>query len=203
MRRVIVYVDGFNLYHALDALGENHLKWLDLWALAGKISGNSETVAEVKYFSAFATWREASYRRHQRYVRALQAHGVTFVEGRFKDGTARCRVCKETYPTHEEKETDVNIGAHLMADALRDRFDRALVISADTDLIPAIRLAQTEVPQKTVSSVAPPGRFAKNREWPPLFEITVGKIRQSQLPDLIYDLQGEIRRPAEYAVPEG
>ena len=29
-RRVSVYIDGFNLYHAIDALNENHLKWLDL-----------------------------------------------------------------------------------------------------------------------------------------------------------------------------
>ncbi|MFO1241201.1 MAG: hypothetical protein U1E64_12690 [Sphingomonadaceae bacterium] len=28
MRRVIVYIDGFNLYHAIDDLGQPHLKWL-------------------------------------------------------------------------------------------------------------------------------------------------------------------------------
>jgi len=32
--RTIVYIDGFNLYHALDDLRENHLKWVDLWALS-------------------------------------------------------------------------------------------------------------------------------------------------------------------------
>ena len=32
-KRVAVYVDGFNLYHAIDELRDNQLKWLDLWQL--------------------------------------------------------------------------------------------------------------------------------------------------------------------------
>ena len=31
--RVNAYVDGFNLYHAIDELGHNHLKWVNLRAL--------------------------------------------------------------------------------------------------------------------------------------------------------------------------
>jgi hypothetical protein len=34
MRRVIVYIDGFNLYHAIDDLRKPWLKWLDLQAMA-------------------------------------------------------------------------------------------------------------------------------------------------------------------------
>ncbi len=83
-KRVSVYVDGFNLYHALDALGEDHLKWLNLWALSETLVREGETVTAVKYFSAYATWKPASYRRQQRYVAALQAHGVEVIEGRFK-----------------------------------------------------------------------------------------------------------------------
>lgn len=33
MRGVIVYIDGFNLYHAIDRLNEPSLKWLDLRAV--------------------------------------------------------------------------------------------------------------------------------------------------------------------------
>jgi hypothetical protein len=31
--RVSAFIDGFNLYHALDSTGKHHLKWLDLRAL--------------------------------------------------------------------------------------------------------------------------------------------------------------------------
>ena len=37
------------------------------------------SLVEVFYFSAYATWRPNSYRRHREYVRALQATGVTIV----------------------------------------------------------------------------------------------------------------------------
>jgi len=72
-KRVFVYVDGFNLYHALDDLNQNHLKWLNLWALSENLisQDGGETLITVKYFSAYATWRERSMRRHQRYVAAF------------------------------------------------------------------------------------------------------------------------------------
>jgi hypothetical protein len=36
MRRVIVHIDGFNLYHAIDDLRKPWLKWLDLRRHRGK-----------------------------------------------------------------------------------------------------------------------------------------------------------------------
>jgi uncharacterized LabA/DUF88 family protein len=199
--RTIVYIDGFNFYHAVDDLGEPHLKWVDLWALSEKLLRADQQLVGVKYFTAYATWRPASYRRHQRYVAALEARGVTPVIGRFKAKTVRCHAkCRQNYVTHEEKETDVNIGVHLMADALKDRFDRALVISADTDLNSAVALTRSEATGKRVDVVAPPGR--KNRNSVALFEVTKGKIRSSLLPPQIQRVGGSpIVRPTEYDPP--
>jgi uncharacterized LabA/DUF88 family protein len=198
-QRVSVYIDGFNLYHALDELRENHLKWLDLWALSETLVRPGERVREVKYFSAYAKWREASYRRHQRYVAALQSRGIIFVEGHFKLKSARCKSCGTTYRTHEEKETDVNIGVHLMADALKGRFDRALVVSADTDLNQAVALVRSEAPGKRVDMIAPPGRRGRNSSS--LFEISVGRLRRSLLPAHIPVGRRTIVRPKEYDPP--
>lgn len=111
-RRVSIYIDGFNLYHAIDDLNENHLKWLDLWALSKTLIRPGETVSEVKYFSAYATWMPEGYRRHQRYIAALEAKGVKFIRGRFKEKPMQCKKCGVQYVAHEEKETDVNIGVH-------------------------------------------------------------------------------------------
>ncbi len=81
-------------------------------------------------------------------------------------------MCNCKYETHEEKETDVNIGAHLMADALNGRFDRALVVSADTDLNEAVKLTRRETTGQNlnIDIVAPPGRMRSNSRA--LFEIT-------------------------------
>jgi uncharacterized LabA/DUF88 family protein len=201
--RTIVYIDGFNLYHALDELGEAHLKWVDLWSLSEKLLRGDQQLAAVKYFTAYATWRPASYRRHQRYVAALEARGVTPVVGRFKAKRVRCHArCGRTYVTHEEKETDVNIGVHLMADALKNRFDRALVMSADTDLNSAVILTRLEAPGKRIDLVAPPGR--KGRNSAALFEVTKGRVRTSLLPAQIQTGNGRIvNRPSEYDPPQG
>jgi uncharacterized LabA/DUF88 family protein len=199
--RTIVYIDGFNLYHAIDDLGEPHLKWVDLWALSEKLLRGDQLLVGVKYFTAYATWRAASYRRHQRYIAALEARGVSPIIGRFKAKMVRCHArCRQTYVTHEEKETDVNIGVHLMADALKDRFDRALVISADTDLNSAVALTRSEVVGKRIDLVAPPGR--KGRNSAALFEVTKGKVRQSLLPAQVQRTDGRtINRPTEYDPP--
>ena len=55
MRRVIAYVDGFNLYHSIDDLQKPYLKWVNLWALATSICGANETLTKVYQFTALPT----------------------------------------------------------------------------------------------------------------------------------------------------
>lgn len=76
MTRIIAYVDGFNLYHAIHDLSRPALKWLDLWALTASLARQGETVTEVNYFSAYATWRPDAHQRHIEYVKALEQAGV-------------------------------------------------------------------------------------------------------------------------------
>jgi uncharacterized LabA/DUF88 family protein len=144
--------------------------------------GEDETLVGVKYFTAYATWREAGYRRHQRYVTTLQNSGVEVVLGQFKRKRIRCQAdCRNVFWTHEEKETDVNVGSNLVADALHDRFDRALIISADTDMSAGIEVARREASDKLIQVVAPPKRFGRARELKPIFEITKGRLRKCAL----------------------
>lgn len=202
MRRVYVYVDGFNLYHAIDDLGDDSLKWLNLWSLSESLIAQNETLYAVKYFSAYATWHASGYARHRAYVAALEAESVSVVMGNFKEKWVECRLCSKTFKTHEEKETDVNIGIHLVADAMSDKFDRALVISADSDLRSAIVLAKEKAPTKAINVVAPPGRFSFARALRPLFQITNGKIRAARLKDRYEDSDGTLvaEIPGKYRI---
>ena len=214
-KRVSVYVDGFNLYHAIKELcikelcidelcfegcKQEHLKWVNLWDLSEKLVREDEEVTVVKYFSAYAKWRADNYRRHQLYVKFLEKQGVDFIEGRFKRKSVKCRAeCEKYYKTREEKETDVNIGVHLMADGLNDRFDRALVISADTDLNGAVELTRKET-NKQIDIVAPPGRWKKNAES--LFEIKEQQLQDSLFPQQITHEGKKFTRPTEYDPPQ-
>ena len=200
MYKVNVYIDGFNLYHAIDELNDESLKWVDLNLLSKNILNKYQVLGEVKYFSAYATWRPTSYKIHRDFVAAIKASGVIPIMGRFKVRKIKCQAtCGEEYITHEEKETDVNIGAHLIADVLQEKFDTALIISADTDLAATIRLArEVSGNKKRINAVAPPGRFARSRELGHLFEITKGKIRASLLPRKIETEDRIIIRPKKY-----
>lgn len=205
MYRVNVYIDGFNFYHAIDELKEEYLKWTNLWALSEKLILKNQALNKVKYFSAYATWLPNSYKRHRDYVAANKVLGVTPIMGRFKERRVKCKAeCKQEFLTHEEKETDVNIGAHLVADALNDDFDTALVISADTDLAAVVKLVRELVGEKDkrIITVAPPGRFSRGRELEFMFSIPKGKIKSSQLPDVIQNDDGEIIRPDKYKISE-
>ena len=79
--RTALFVDGFNLYHSIDELRDDRLKWLSLWALGERIiNRRSEVLVHCEYFSAFANHLQNRYpdviQRHQTYVAALRATGV-------------------------------------------------------------------------------------------------------------------------------
>ena len=198
-RRVVTYVDGFNLYHALDDLKEPSLKWLDLWSLSASLVRPNEHLVGVKYFSAFATWLPGPFARHRQYVKALESVGVQAVMGRFKEKPRQCNNCHARWTSHEEKETDVNVAIHLIKDVLKNEFDRAIIISADSDLVPAVKMAQQHDRTKEISVVAPPGRFGHARDLKPILEISKGRVRKHLLAAAMRHRDGTtIIRPIEY-----
>lgn len=159
-KRAVVYVDGFNLYHAIERLPGKHLRWLSLLDLARVIiRRRSETLAKVICFTAIASHKgDATQRRHVAYISALRATGVEVVLGRFKQRSQSCRHCSHTWLSHEEKETDVNIAVRLVRDGFKDVYDVCYLISGDTDLIPAVRTLKNDLPQKQIVGVLPPHR---------------------------------------------
>jgi uncharacterized LabA/DUF88 family protein len=161
--RVIAFVDGFNVYHALD--GDPRYikyKWLNLWSLAGTYVTKKQKLKAVYYFSAFASWDNRKERRHKTYIRALESAGVRTVLGQFKRVTRKCRAdCRKQYRTFEEKETDVNIALEIYRQAVRDNYDTAFIVSADSDLIPPIRMIRKEFPDKTFTAIIPIGGKAE------------------------------------------
>ncbi len=160
-KRVVAFIDGFNLYHAVDDLNahgsHNHLKWLNLRALVETyVPGSDYIIVAIKYFSAFAVWLPDAHKRHRAYVAALESVGVQVVMGKFKEKDRHCINCKNQWKAHEEKETDVNIAIHLLNGAYRDEYDTALMMTADSDLSPAVTMMRKET-KKSVRLVFPIG----------------------------------------------
>ncbi len=164
---------------------------------------------EIYYFSAHATWLPDAFRRHKVYLRALESTGVIPVLGKFKEKDRRCKQCESMWKAHEEKETDVNIALHILDQAYQDKFDRAVIVSADSDFSPAIRLAKERFPEKQFRILTPVNR---KHSWD-LVNAVGGKknathikrihIERSLFPEKIVLSSGaEIVRPLEYNPPE-
>lgn len=157
--RTIVYIDAFNLYYrALRGKGAG-FRWLDVHALAQRISPKGSTIERVKYFTARvkpAAFKPSRAQRQDLYLRALGTlPTVDVIEGRYVSrekwayttATPSQRVC---IWHHEEKGSDVNLATHLMLDACRNAFDQAVVVTNDSDLTMPIAMVRHELAKRVV-----------------------------------------------------
>lgn len=206
--RVIAYVDGFNLYYGIRECGLRHL-WLDISALANSLLRPSQTLVAAKYFTAMisgakrtdppgkAAEKNAKRKRQSDYVEALRTTGVMIYPGHYIEKRRSCRKCGDTWLVPEEKMTDVQIATHMLTDAFADRFDVALVVSADSDLVPPVKVVRYDFNKRVVACL-PPGRKSYNLSKAAGYDVQIEEahLTASQFPDPVTKPDGyEIRRP--------
>jgi uncharacterized LabA/DUF88 family protein len=203
--KLMVYIDGFNLYHAIDALNINYLKWLNLQTLArGYVKPGEELVATY-FFTAVLKWNPDKTARHKTFIKALRAVGVEVIESNFKKSKRHCRATDRYCDFYEEKQTDVAFAVTLVRDAFLHRFDRAILITADSDQIPAVRLIKETFPEKRLTLVAPPGRLASARDLgnhiSDRSELSAGRLATCLLPRDVLSPTGAkiVTMPTAYA----
>ena len=161
MEKTIFFIDGFNLYHSIANKSFNKYKWLDLSELVKKYVTKSELIENIYYFTALTTWSPDKVKRHQIFIRAQESRGVKIIYGEFKRRDKKCPLCHRTFTTFEEKQTDVNIAINLFKLAIKDKYDKAYIISGDSDLIPSINAVKMTFPHKKIGVIIPIGRRAE------------------------------------------
>lgn len=193
--RVYGFIDGFNLYHAIEKFDHGvdaadkaryrKYKWLCLTSLLKRFtSPATEEVVGVELFTTYPGWDTAKLRRHQTFVSAQIYMGVHVTFGEFKAKTIECRAaCKQEFRTNEEKQTDINIATAMVDYA--DRYDKLILLTADSDQVPAVRLLKKLYPQKIVAVLPPIGRGAKelSKVCHQTFKMTEDHLRECQLPN--------------------
>lgn len=203
--RTIVYVDGFNLYYG--ALKGTPFKWLNLEQLCRLLLPQNKIVA-IKYFTATVSARPHDPHqpvRQQIYLRALQTlPNLEIIYGHFLaheilmpragNPAKQVKVIKT-----EEKGSDVNIAAHMVNDGHRGRYDVAVLLTNDSDLLEPVKIVRHELnlpvgilnPQKRPSRVlVQHASFIK--------QIRQGPLQASQFPDQLHDANGAFRKPADW-----
>jgi uncharacterized LabA/DUF88 family protein len=84
--------------------------------------------------------------------------GIKIFYGHYQSDKTECRQCGNIWPTFHEKMTDVNIATQIMIDAFQDKYDMAMLISGDSDLVPPIRTIHELFNNKRVFVAFPPKR---------------------------------------------
>ena len=192
-QRVITYIDGYNLYHGLLAAGIRSSRWLDLPMLGQSLLKPDQDLELTRYFTTRVRGNPGKAGRQSSFIDALVTRGGIEIDfGHFLSKPVTCRRCGSTWQKNEEKKTDVNIAVRLLDDAYDDRFDLAVVISGDSDLVPPIEAVRRRFPSKRLLVAFPPKRHSSElrRVADAAFTISDRKIRASRLPPTIETATG-------------
>ena len=193
MERVIVYIDGFNLYFGLKAKGWKRYYWLNLQKLSENLLKPNQKLVVTKYFTARISLPPDKQKRQSTFIEALETlPNFRIYYGTYLINDIKCLRCGNRFPKPSEKMTDVNIASELITDAFLDQFDKAIVISADSDLSAPIRKVIRYFPDKKIIVAFPPARYSYVLSKLAHSSFTIGrkKIADSTFPDEVIKKDG-------------
>ncbi len=203
--KTIVYIDGFNFYYG--AVKDTPHKWLDFEAFC-RLLLPRDNIVRIRYFtariSALPNDPQAPARQDT-YLRALRT--LPLIEIHYGHFATRPQRMPRATPPHrtvevlrtEEKGSDVNLASSLLRDAFLGECDTAVVISNDSDLAEAVRIAQDDAGIK-VGVVNPhPKRNRSKRLRGTFFkQVRKSALARTQLPAVVYDHNGPIHKPSSW-----
>jgi len=187
-QRVIVYLDGFNFYYGLRTPKWKRYYWLDIVKLFESFMRPNQGLVAVKYFSARSNDIGKSKRQDAFFQANKENPKFKLILGKYLKKEIECFHCHRIILTHEEKESDVRIATQIVADAYQKNCDISIVVSADSDMIPAIELA-IEAKQK-VFVYFPPNQYSNNLSSmghgkPIQLQQYEARFKQAILPDVV------------------
>lgn len=212
--RVITYIDGFNLYFGLKESRYKRFYWLNIQDMVLKLLREYQKLVLTKYFttrisgpekgdnSKLAQNLEAKRCRQATFLEALETLNEFIIfYGHYLRKKVKCFSCDRIWNNHEEKMTDVNIATEMLTDAFENKFDTALLISADSDLVPTIKAIKRLFPEKHVIVFFPPSRFSTQLKKVADHQFTIGRrtLSKSQFPDQVIKADGHVlERPRQW-----
>lgn len=208
--RAIVYIDGFNLYYGL--LRGTPYRWLDLSAFARALLPAYDIVL-VRYFTARLKplpWDATGHYRQGAYLEALKSlPDVSVHLGEFRSNVVRrpladsTRIPPDTVAVIDTKEkgSDVNLASHLLLDGFRNRYDAAVVVSNDSDLLEPVRMVREELGKRmhiVFTRRERRGSVFEGRVDDIMRHVNTSVLQRSQLPVTVQVQGRPVRKPREW-----
>lgn len=135
--RVSIIIDGSNFYHRLKETGLSDLLKFDYARFANFLAGKRKIIAKKYYIGAIReearNKKSKELRRNQRiFIGKIKNRGWHVVFGTMmKNGG------------YHEKGVDVHIAVDILVGAYENLYDTLIIVSSDTDLIPALAKARS------------------------------------------------------------
>lgn len=175
MKKINIYIDWFNLYYALSKhikkknwAWEKKLQWCDFKKLINTYLKKDEKINNIYFFTA-EHWVKEKRNKQKNYIKALHHSWVKVIKWKFSKITRtfinkmqikkilfNLNIKKSDenkyipklleYFTYEEKRTDVNIALKIQEDAFKWEYNKAIIISWDSDIIPWIESVNKNFP---------------------------------------------------------
>jgi uncharacterized LabA/DUF88 family protein len=88
--------------------------------------------------------------------------------------------------------TDVNIATEMLLDAFNNRFDKALLVSADSDLVPPVKAIREKYPDKGIVMAFPPRRYSADLQTVASASLYINRadLSQSRFPPKVTKADG-------------
>ncbi len=146
-KKTCVYFDGHNFFKYYLKGQPAGYKWLDLQAFMENLMGDEYDIHKIHYFTAGVLDFPDAKDRHgnqQTYLRALRTlDTVHIVLGKFQKSKALLPLVKEKSQRAyvyaiKEKQTDTNLITQMFEDAWEEKFDSAVLVSADSDFVACV-----------------------------------------------------------------
>lgn len=200
MKRIIAYIDGFNLYFGMRSKYQKKYLLLDVQKMLHSYLSADQQLMEIKYFTSKVKPTVSDPDKHLRqlsYLQALEHSNIKIFYGQYivdsflcsncNNMITSCPYCGKTVEKFHEKKTDVNIASEMIVDAFKNRFDIAILVSGDRDLSTPIQKIQRLFHSKKVHVLFPPNRNTIHIAsiCDRFFEIDECTLKKSQLPDQI------------------
>ncbi|MCL4374542.1 NYN domain-containing protein [Patescibacteria group bacterium] len=135
-RRCAIFIDGSNFYFKLKDLKLHNLLQFDFSAFAKMLAGKDKIVSVTYYIGkirADGTEKTQKLFNNQRKLLAhLRKHKLRYSLGYLMKSDDK----------YHEKGVDVNIAVDMLVATYENLCDRIILISSDTDLLPAIEKAK-------------------------------------------------------------
>jgi len=135
-KKSIILIDGSNFYFKLKSIGLKNIMGFNFSAFAAFLAKKTIVVGSIYYVGAVKTGRSPKARKmhsnQQKLLANLRKNKFQYSLGYLLKSSGK----------YHEKGVDVNIAVDILVAAYEKQCNRIILVSSDTDLLPAIKKAK-------------------------------------------------------------